>query len=179
MKTYQLSNGVSIPKIAFGTWQIPDGEEAHRAVLYALEAGYRHIDTAQIYGNEASVGQAIADSSVAREDIFLTTKVWNDKIGVEDTLASVEGSMTKLGVDYLDLLLIHWPNPKAIRDGIGWKERNAKFGKPWKTCIVQVRSRLSGCLTLWNITWKACLKRLKSHPWSTRLCWHQELLSQN
>lgn len=107
MKTYQLSNGVSIPKIAFGTWQIPDGEEAHRAVLYALEAGYRHIDTAQIYGNEASVGQAIADSSVAREDIFLTTKVWNDKVGVEDTLASVEESMTKLGVDYLDLLLIH------------------------------------------------------------------------
>ncbi|HFI0943820.1 TPA: aldo/keto reductase [Streptococcus suis] len=129
MKTYQLANGVTVPKIGFGTWQIPDGEEAHRSVLYALEAGYRHIDTAQIYGNEASVGQAIADSSVAREDIFLTTKVWNDKVGYEDTLASVEESMKKLQVDYLDLLLIHWPNPKAIRDGIGWKERNAQVWK--------------------------------------------------
>ncbi|HFI0107797.1 TPA: aldo/keto reductase, partial [Streptococcus suis] len=116
-------------KIGFGTWQIPDGEEAHRSVLYALEAGYRHIDTAQIYGNEASVGQAIADSSVAREDIFLTTKVWNDKVGYEDTLASVEESMKKLQVDYLDLLLIHWPNPQAIRDSIGWKERNAQVWK--------------------------------------------------
>ncbi|HFI0631896.1 TPA: aldo/keto reductase [Streptococcus suis] len=129
MKTYQLANGVTIPKIGFGTWQIPDGEEAHRSVLYALEAGYRHIDTAQIYGNEASVGQAIADSSVAREDIFLTTKVWNDKVGYEDTLVSVEESMKKLQVDYLDLLLIHWPNPQAIRDGIGWKERNAQVWK--------------------------------------------------
>ncbi|WP_105150361.1 aldo/keto reductase [Streptococcus suis] len=129
MTRYTFSNGVTVPKIGFGTWQIPDGEEAHRSVLYALEAGYRHIDTAQIYGNEASVGQAIADSSVAREDIFLTTKVWNDKVGYEDTLDSVVASMDKLGVDYLDLLLIHWPNPKAIRDGIDWKERNAQVWK--------------------------------------------------
>ncbi|WP_161948915.1 aldo/keto reductase, partial [Streptococcus suis] len=96
MTRYTFSNGVTVPKIGFGTWQIPDGEVAYGAVSYALEAGYRHIDTAQIYGNEASVGRAIADSGLAREDIFLTTKVWNDKIGYEDTLASVEESMQKL-----------------------------------------------------------------------------------
>lgn len=129
MTRYTFSNGVTVPKIGFGTWQIPDGEVTYGAVSYALEAGYRHIDTAQIYGNEASVGRAIADSGLAREDIFLTTKVWNDKIGYEDTLASVEESMQKLQVDYLDLLLIHWPNPKAVRDSIGWKERNAQVWK--------------------------------------------------
>lgn len=126
MATYTLSNGQTIPKIGFGTWQIPDGEEAHRAVLYALEAGYRHIDTAQIYGNESSVGRAIADSGLDRKDIFLTTKVWNDKQGYEDTLASVQESMEKLQVDYLDLLLIHWPNPKASRETLSWKQRNAQ-----------------------------------------------------
>ncbi len=129
MTVYTFSNGVSIPKIGFGTWQIPDGEVAYGAVSYALEAGYRHIDTAQIYGNEASVGRAIADSSLAREDIFLTTKVWNDKVGYEDTLVSVEESLKKLQTDYLDLLLIHWPNPKASRETIGYKERNAQVWK--------------------------------------------------
>ena len=77
METYTLSNGVTISKIGFGTWQIPDGEEAYQAVSYALEVGYTHIDTAQVYQNEASVGRAIADSSLSRKDIFLTTKIWN------------------------------------------------------------------------------------------------------
>lgn len=126
MTTYTFSNGVRIPKIGFGTWQIPEGDVAYDAVSYALKSGYRHIDTAQIYGNEASVGRAIADSGIAREEIFLTTKVWNDKVGYEDTLASVEESMKKLQVDYLDLLLIHWPNPKASRETIGWEARNAQ-----------------------------------------------------
>ncbi|MFX3727109.1 aldo/keto reductase, partial [Streptococcus suis] len=77
----------TVPKIGFGNWQIPDGEVEYGEVSYAFEAGYRHIDTDQIYGNEASVGRAIADSGLAREDIFLTTNVCNDKIGYEDTLA--------------------------------------------------------------------------------------------
>ena len=76
---YVLNNDVKIPSIAFGTWELPEGEVAYQAVLKALEYGYRHIDTAQIYGNEKSVGQAIKDSKIDRQDIFLTTKVWNDK----------------------------------------------------------------------------------------------------
>lgn len=128
MEQYTLSNGVTIPKIGFGTWQIPDGEVAYEAVKSAIAAGYTHIDTAQIYGNEVSVGRAIADSGKARAAIFLTTKVWNDKMDYDTARASVLESMTKLGVDYLDLVLIHWPNPKAVREQgeDAWKARNAQ-----------------------------------------------------
>jgi len=125
METYTLSNGVTIPKIGFGTWQIPEGEEAYNSVSFALKAGYTHIDTAQIYGNEVSVGKAIADSDVAREDIFLTTKLWNDKHDYDLAKDSIDESLERLGVDYLDLLLIHWPNPKALRENDAWKAGNA------------------------------------------------------
>lgn len=125
METYTLVNGVEIPKIGFGTWQIPEGDEAYKSVTHALKVGYRHVDTAQIYGNEVSVGKAIADSDLNREDIFLTTKIWNDKHDYELAKASIEESMAKLGVDYLDLLLIHWPNPKALRENDAWKAGNA------------------------------------------------------
>lgn len=124
METYILSNGVTIPKLGFGTWQIPDGDEAYQAISHALKVGYTHIDTAQAYKNEASVGRAIADSGVARKDIFLTTKVWNSNHSYDLAKASIEESLQKLGVDYIDLLLIHWPNPKAFRDN--WKEANAE-----------------------------------------------------
>lgn len=125
METYTLSNGVAIPKIAFGTWQIPEGDPAYQSVRHALQVGYTHVDTAQIYGNEVSVGRAIADSGLAREEIFLTTKVWNDKHDYDLAKSSIEESLTKLGVDYIDLLLIHWPNPKALRENDAWKAGNA------------------------------------------------------
>lgn len=124
METYTLSNGVTIPKLGFGTWQIPDGEEAYQAVSHALKVGYTHIDTAQAYQNEASVGRAIAESELPREDIFLTTKVWNSNHSYELAKASIDNSLKTLGVDYLDLLLIHWPNPQAFRDR--WQEANAE-----------------------------------------------------
>lgn len=128
MEHYTLSNGVQIPKIGFGTWQLEEGKQAYDAVLYALKTGYRHIDTAQLYGNEISVGKAIKDSGLPRKDIFLTTKVWNDCLDYDSTYQSVLTSMDKLGVDYLDLVLIHWPNPKPIRlqDPEGYKTRNAQ-----------------------------------------------------
>ena len=125
MEEYRLSNGVTIPKIGFGTWQIPDGEEVYNSVTHALKVGYRHVDTAQIYRNEVGVGRAIADSDLAREDIFLTTKIWNDKHDYDLAKASIEESLEKLGVDYVDLLLIHWPNPKALRENEAWKAGNA------------------------------------------------------
>ena len=125
MEEYRLSNGVTIPKIGFGTWQIPDGEEVYNSVTHALKVGYRHVDTAQIYRNEVGVGRAIADSDLAREDIFLTTKIWNDKHDYDLAKASIEESLEKLGVDYVDLLLIHWPNPKALRENDAWKAGNA------------------------------------------------------
>ena len=125
MEEYRLSNGMTIPKIGFGTWQIPDGEEVYNSVTHALKVGYRHVDTAQIYRNEVGVGRAIADSDLARENIFLTTKIWNDKHDYDLAKASIEESLEKLGVDYVDLLLIHWPNPKALREKDAWKAGNA------------------------------------------------------
>lgn len=129
MEEYQLSNGVNIPKIGFGTWHIPEGEEVYKSVTHALKVGYRHVDTAQIYRNEVGVGRALADSGLAREEIFLTTKVWNDKHDYDLAKASIEESLEKLGVDYVDLLLIHWPNPKALREQDAWKAGNAAAWK--------------------------------------------------
>ena len=120
---YTLSNGVKIPCIGFGTWQTPDGEIAEKSVIAALDAGYRHIDTAAAYGNEASVGEGIKKSGVKREDIFVTSKLWNTEHGYEKTLAAFDATMQKLDMDYLDLYLIHWPNPIAFRDN--WQAANA------------------------------------------------------
>ena len=112
---YQLSNGQMIPVVGFGTWQAPDGNVAEKAVLDALEAGYRHIDTAAIYKNEASVGRAIKKSGIKREELFLTTKLWNDSHSYEKATKAIDDSLKRLDVDYVDLYLIHWPNPLEIR----------------------------------------------------------------
>jgi diketogulonate reductase-like aldo/keto reductase len=102
--------GVEVPRVGFGTWQIT-GREAYDSVLDALEAGYRHIDTARIYENESEVGRALADSPVARDDVFLTTKIWPDDFEPDRLKAAAEASLRRLGVDHVDLLLLHWPNP--------------------------------------------------------------------
>lgn len=104
-----LSNGVKIPILGFGTFKVEDGKQTIDAVRTALEIGYRHIDAAAIYNNEDSVGQGIKESGVPREEIFLTSKVWNSDQGYENTLKAFETSLEKLGTDYLDLYLIHWP----------------------------------------------------------------------
>lgn len=121
--TYQLNNGIKIPCVGFGTWQTPNGDTAVQAVKDAIAAGYRHIDTAAGYGNEESVGAAIRESGVAREELFITSKLNNPDHGYEATLKAFEVTMKKLGLDYLDLYLIHWPNPLPFRDR--WQEMNA------------------------------------------------------
>ena len=126
MKDYLLNNGVKIPVLGFGTWKAQDGEEAYQAVLAALKAGYRHIDTAAVYKNEESVGRAIKDSGLAREELFITTKLWNGNHTYEEAQAAFARSMERLGLDYLDLYLIHWPNPKPLREEGAWKKRNAE-----------------------------------------------------
>ena len=107
--TFTLSNGVNIPCIGFGTWQAPDGDIATEAVKSALKAGYRHIDTAAIYRNEESVGRAIRESGIDRSEIFVTTKLWNKCRSYELAYAAFDRSISKLGLDYVDLYLIHWP----------------------------------------------------------------------
>lgn len=110
MDSYKsLLNGIDIPNIGFGTYKLKDGNETIDTIKYALKVGYRFIDTASFYGNEESIGRAIKESKVKREDIFLSTKVWNDSQGYDKAIDSFEKSMKKLDIDYLDLLLIHWP----------------------------------------------------------------------
>ena len=105
-----LNNGVEMPQLGFGVWQVPD-DEADQAVTTALEAGYRSIDTAAAYGNEEGTGRALRASGIAREDLFVTTKLWNADHGYDSTLRAFDTSLAKLALEYVDLYLIHWPMP--------------------------------------------------------------------
>ncbi|PAV28632.1 aldo/keto reductase [Virgibacillus profundi] len=111
MQFKTLNNELRIPQLGYGVWKVPN-DKATIAVEQALEAGYRLIDTAKIYGNELGVGKALAGSNLPREDLFITTKVWNADQGYENTLRAFDASLEKLGLDYVDLYLIHWPTPK-------------------------------------------------------------------
>lgn len=111
LDTYKiLSNGVKIPNIGFGTYKLGNHEESIEAVKYAIKNGYRHIDAAAFYNNEEAVGIGIKESKINREEIFLTTKLWNDNHGYEKTMKAFNESINRLGVEYIDLYLVHWPN---------------------------------------------------------------------
>ncbi|MDX3187868.1 aldo/keto reductase [Streptomyces sp. MN03-5084-2B] len=116
----ELTNGVRMPQLGYGVFQVPDDETA-TAVKAALEAGYRSIDTAAVYGNEKGVGQAIAESGIARDELFVTTKLWNSAQGYDSTLKAFDESMAKLGLEQLDLYLIHWPTPARDKYLDTWK----------------------------------------------------------
>lgn len=120
MQHVTLNNGLTMPQLGFGVWQVPDAE-AYSAVTTAIEAGYRSIDTARLYDNEKGTGRAIADSGVAREDIFLTTKLWNDDQGYDKALKAFDASLERLGTEYVDLYLIHWPAPERDAYVDTWK----------------------------------------------------------
>ncbi len=139
---YRLANGVDIPCIGFGTWQTPDGDVCISSVKAAIAAGYRHIDTAQMYENEDSVGQAVRECGVDRKELFITSKLGNSAHGYEKTMEAFEGSMEKLGLDYIDMFLIHWPNPIAFRDH--WKEANAGSWKAFEELYKAGRIRAIG-----------------------------------
>lgn len=112
----KLANGVEMPRLGFGVWKVKDGDEAVNSVKWAIEAGYVSIDTAAAYKNEEGVGQAIKESGVKREDLFVTTKLWNAEQGYESTLAVFDESLRKLELDYVDLYLIHWPVKGKFKD---------------------------------------------------------------
>ena len=122
MKTMKLYNGVMIPSIGYGTWQAPDNDITVQGIKAAVQAGYRHIDTAAIYGNEISVGKGVAECGVSREELFVTSKVWNTNRGYKNTLSAFEKTMNDLKLSYIDLYLIHWP--AAAHQFSDWEDIN-------------------------------------------------------
>lgn len=160
--TYTLANNIEIPVLGFGTWQTPNDEIGYNAVLTALKVGYRHIDTASVYGNEVSVGKAMKDSGIKREDIFLTSKLWNGDHGYEATLKAFQESLNRLDTDYLDLFLIHWPNPKMFRDC--WEEVNAGSWKAMEELYEAGKIKAIGVSNFWIHHLEALLKTAKIIP---------------
>lgn len=127
--TWTLHNGVEMPYLGLGVYKADEGEEVINAVSWALETGYRHIDTAKAYENEEGVGKAIKQSKIAREDLFLTSKVWNSDQGYDSTIKAFEKSLERLDTDYLDLYLIHWPVEGKYKDTWRALEKLYKDGK--------------------------------------------------
>jgi diketogulonate reductase-like aldo/keto reductase len=125
--TITLNNGVAMPQLGFGVFQVPDAE-ATDAVTTALRAGYRSIDTAALYRNESGVGRAIAQSGLRRDELFVTSKVWNSDQGYDSTLRAYDASLSRLGLDFLDLYLIHWPTPKRGRYPETWRALEKLLG---------------------------------------------------
>jgi diketogulonate reductase-like aldo/keto reductase len=167
-----LHNLHKIPLIGLGVYQSNPGSETYGAVLSALAAGYRHIDTAQIYRNEADVGKAIVDSGIPRSEIFLTTKVWISNFGYDQTLASVSESLRKLQTSYIDLLLLHAPGPDAALRGKSWSALQhlqsngqvrsigvSNFG----VAHLEALQRDPSCNSV-----VPCVNQIELHPWCQR-----------
>ena len=136
MDTIQLNHGAAIPQQGLGVFQVTDPAVCRECVLTALQIGYRLIDTAACYGNEAAVGAAVQESGIVREDLFLTSKVWIQDAGYDKTLRSFDRTLKNLGTDYLDLYLIHMPT-----------ETTTAAGGPWRNFFVLEESGPSGCVT--------------------------------
>ncbi|OLE69413.1 glyoxal reductase [archaeon 13_1_20CM_2_51_12] len=125
--TVKLNNNVQMPILGLGVYQTPPGRVTQNSVKFALKLGYRHVDTARIYGNEADVGEAVRESGILREDLFVTTKLWNSDQGYDSTLRAYEASLKRLGLDYVDLYLVHFPVPDVRKES--WRAMETLFKK--------------------------------------------------
>lgn len=162
----RLNNGIEMPILGFGVFQINDNDETADCVKIAIKHGYRSIDTAMIYGNEAGVGKGIKESGIKREDLFITTKVWNSDQGYDETLKSFESSMERLMLNYLDLYLIHWPVPKNNKYIETWKALETLY-RDGKVRAIGVSnfniSHLENIITQCNIV--PAVNQVEFHPW--------------
>jgi 2,5-diketo-D-gluconate reductase A len=160
-----LSDGARIPQLGLGVYKVAD-DEARTVVATALELGYRHVDTASFYGNEVGVGQAIRASDVPRDDVFVTTKVWNTEQGYDETLRAFDASLDRLGTDHVDLYLIHWPAPTQDRYVDTWRalERIAEEGRARSIGVsnfqVHHLERLLGETSVVPV-----IDQVEAHPW--------------
>ena len=160
----KLNNGTKMPLLGFGTWQAKNGETAYNAVLYALQAGYRHIDTAKFYRNEVSVGRAIRDSGIPREEIFVTTKIFpTDAMNIEK---SFQNSLNRLDIGYIDLYLIHWPVPGIVKKA--WAKMEQVYTKSDKVKAIGVSNhsidQLKSILSTANV--KPAVNQIKCSPYN-------------
>ncbi|MAW96604.1 MULTISPECIES: aldo/keto reductase [unclassified Leeuwenhoekiella] len=162
--TWELRNGYKMPYLGLGVWKAEDGEEVINAVKWAIEAGYRHIDTAKAYDNEEGVGKGIKDSGVAREELFITSKLWNNDQGYESTLKAFDKTLQRLDTDYLDLYLIHWPVEGKYKNT--WRAME-KLYKEGKIKAIGVSNFLEHHLMdlMKDCEVKPMVDQLEFHPW--------------
>ncbi len=173
---YLLSNNYKIPNIGFGTFRTPSGQETEQSVLNAIKAGYRHIDCAAAYGNEKSVGDAIRKSGVTREEIFVTSKLWNDDKGYENTLAAFNRTLEDLQLDYLDLYLIHWPIAKASKEN--WKEANSESWRALEELYNQGKIKAIGVSNFLEHHLEPLFETAKIKPMVNQIEFHPGMLQE-
>ena len=172
MNEFKLSNGVVAPALAFGTWLIPD-DKAANCVRMAIEAGYRHIDTAQAYGNEVGVGQGIRESGIKREDIFVTTKVMAEYKSYKETKESIDFSLQRLGLDYVDLILIHCPQPWAeFRGKKRYFEENIEVWKALEDAYNEGKVRAIGVSNFLNDDMQNIFDHCRIRPMVNQILCH-------
>ena len=167
--TVELSNNVSMPYFGLGVFQVDDGKQVIQAVKHALSAGYRHIDTASLYGNERGVGLAVAESGIPRKEIFVTSKVWNSDQGYDSTLLAFEKSMKLFGFEYLDLYLVHWPV----------KEKYVETWKALERLYADGRVRAIGVSNFLQHHLEDLLPHCTVIPMVNQMEFHPRLIQQN
>lgn len=175
-KFYLLNNNYKIPNIGFGTFRTPSGEETEKSVIDAIKSGYRHIDCAAAYGNEKSVGEAIRKSGVAREKLFITSKLWNDDKGYENTLAAFNRTLEDLQLDYLDLYLIHWPIAKASKNN--WQEANSESWRALEKLYKQGKVKAIGVSNFLGHHLDPLIKTAKIKPMVNQIEIHPGMLQE-
>ena len=174
MKNFRLINGTEIPAIGLGTWQTPDGETAVKAVSHAIKCGYRHVDAAAVYDNEKSVGDGIRkglqEAGLKREQLFVTSKVWNTERGYDRTMRAFEKTLGDLGLDYLDLYLIHWPaNAKQFAD---WQRLNAETWRAMEELYKAERIRSIGVSNFYAHHLEALMQSAEVMPMVNQIEFH-------
>ena len=175
--SFVMHNGVKIPCVGFGTWQIPEGETVINSAKKALEAGYRHIDTAAIYRNEVGVGTAVKESGIPREEIFITSKLWNSDQGYDTTLKAFDATMERLGLEYLDLYLIHWPIPRDFRDS--WQTKIKESWRAMEKLYKEGRIKAIGVSNFLIHHFEALLEDAEIVPMVNQVEIHPDLISRS